>query len=222
MPVFIHISGRAPRCRPYTNFVSRLPAAKRREQLLDCAATLFSNRGYARATTAELAKAAGVTEPIIYRHFDSKRDLFIALIERTGRDTIERWEEDLAGASDPAERLRRLLGDNPMVKPGGESAYRVILQAITEVDDDAIHEALRKHVARLHEFVVREVARAQKDHKVTTRWSAEIIGWLLIHLGLGYGVLTSWKIEGHGSDAEGIHVEEVIARLLVGREHRPV
>src|ERR1051326_7480135 len=89
--------------------VSRLPASKRREQLLDRAAELFAKNGYARATTAQLAKAAGVTEPIIYRHFDSKRDLFVALIERTGRETIERWEEDLAGANDPAERLRRLL-----------------------------------------------------------------------------------------------------------------
>jgi AcrR family transcriptional regulator len=207
---------------PYTNFVSRLPAAKRREQLLDRAATLFAERGYARATTAELAKAAGVTEPIIYRHFDSKRDLFIALIERTGRETIERWEADLAGASDPAERLRRLLGDNPMVKPGAENAYRVILQAIAEVDDPAIHEALKGHIQRLHEFVVREVERAQKDHKVTTRWSAEIIGRLLVHLGLGYGVLSSWRIEGHAQDAAGVHVEEVIARLLVGREPRPL
>ena len=55
--------------------MSRLPAAKRREQLLDCAAVLFSEHGYARATTSELARTAGVTEPIIYRHFKSKRDL---------------------------------------------------------------------------------------------------------------------------------------------------
>ena len=41
--------------------MSRLPAPKRREQLLDCAAELFAKNGYARATTAQLAKAAGVT-----------------------------------------------------------------------------------------------------------------------------------------------------------------
>lgn len=208
--------------RPYTNFVSRLPAAKRREQLLDCAATLFAKHGYARATTSELARAAGVTEPIIYRHFDSKRDLFIALIERTGQDTIDRWEADLRDARDPAERLRRLLGDNPMVKPGAENAYRVILQAITEVDDPGIHGALREHISRLHAFVAAEVERAQADHKVTTRLSAEIIAWILIHIGLGYGVLSSWRIEGHERDSTGVYVEDVIARLLVGREHRPV
>ena len=68
--------------------MSRLPAAKRKEQLLDCAMQLFAAHGYARATTAELAKLAGVTEPIIYRHFDSKLDLFVALIERTAGMTL--------------------------------------------------------------------------------------------------------------------------------------
>ena len=79
-------------------------------RMLDCAADLFSKYGYARATTAQLAKAAGVTEPIIYRHFDSKRDLFVALIERTGRETITQWEQHLAGAEDRRRPPQRTAG----------------------------------------------------------------------------------------------------------------
>jgi AcrR family transcriptional regulator len=198
--------------------MSRLPASKRREQLLDCAAELFAQNGYARATTAQLAKAAGVTEPIIYRHFDSKRDLFVALIERTGRETIQQWERDLADAEDPAERLRRLIGDNPMVSERGRRAYRVILQAISEVDDPVIHDALRTHIKSLHAFLVEELEGAQKDHKVTQRFSAEIVAWMLIHLGLGYGVLNAMNIPGQGMDHAGVHVRDIISRLLVGRE----
>jgi AcrR family transcriptional regulator len=197
--------------------MSRLPASKRREQLLDCAAQLFAERGYARATTNELAKAAGVTEPIIYRHFDSKRDLFVALIERTGRETIEQWEKHLADAAETAERLRRLLGDNPMVTERGRFAYRVILQAISEVgQDEVIHDALRNHIKSLHAFLTEELEAAQKEHKVTARFSAEIIGWLLIHLGLGYGVLNAMNIPGQGRDQHGVHVRDVIAKMMVG------
>ncbi len=201
--------------------MSRLPAAKRREQLLDSAADLFATHGYARATTSQLARAAGVTEPIIYRHFDSKRALFVALIERTGEDTLREWEADLADAADPAERLRRLIGDNPMVKPGGKGAYRVILQAITEVDDAQIQAALRNHIAKLHRFVADEILLAQQSHKVTRRFTAELIAWLLIDVGLGYGVLSAWGVEGHGRDEQGVHVQSVIARLVVGPESRP-
>lgn len=197
--------------------MSRLPASKRREQLLDCAADLFAKMGYARATTAQLARAAGVTEPIIYRHFESKKDLFVALIERTGRETIEQWERHLADAQDPAERLRRLLGDNPMVTERGRSAYRVILQAISEVDDPVIHAALRNHIKSLHAFLAEELAAAQETHKVTSRFSAEIIAWLLIDIGLGYGVLSAMGVSGHGTDVGGQHVQHVLARILVGK-----
>lgn len=200
--------------------MTRLPASQRREQLLDCAADLFSKLGYARATTAQLAKAAGVTEPIIYRHFESKRDLFAALIERTGRETISLWEQHLADAKDAAERLRRLIGDNPMVREKGRSAYRVILQAITEVDDPVIHAALRAHIKSLHAFLTEELVGAQEEHKVASRFSAEIIAWLLIDVGLGYGVLSAMGVSAHGVDAQGTHVQHVIGRMLVGREAR--
>ena len=200
--------------------MSRLPASKRREQLLDCAAELFAKFGYARATTAQLAKAAGVIEPIIYRHFDSKRDLFVALIERTGRETIEFWEKHLADANEAPERLRRLLGDNPMVTERGRFAYRVILQAISETEDPVIHDALRNHIKSLHAFLTEELEAAQKEHKVTGRFSAELIAWLLIHIGLGYGVLDAMQIPGQGEDASGTSVRDLIARMLVGPEHR--
>ncbi len=197
--------------------MSRLPAAERREQLLDRAAELFSERGYARATTAELAKAAGVTEPIIYRHFKSKRDLYVALIERTGRETLASWESDLADAKDPADRLRRLLGDNPMVSTKGKAPYRVFLQAIAEIDDGAIHDAVSEHISRVHAFIAREIEAAQQARQVTDRFSAEVIAWMLLHMGMGYGVMSAMSIPGHGRDSGGTHVRDVLERVLVRR-----
>lgn len=200
--------------------MSRLPAAQRREQLLDHAAVIFAQRGYARATTAELARIAGITEPIIYRHFASKRDLFIALIDRSSERTLKQWEAHLGGASDPAERLRKLVGDNPMVMAETRDAYLVLLQAITEVDDEQIHHAVSRHIGNLHAFLRKELERAQAEHKVNPRVSAELIGWLLIHAGLGYGVLTAFRIPGHGTDPSGNHVQSLITRLLLARTTR--
>ena len=196
--------------------MSRLPAAQRREQLLDRALTLFSEHGYARATTAQLAKAAGVTEPIIYRHFASKKDLFIALIRRTGERTLALWEKDLTNAPDPAERLRLLIEDNPMVSEDGKEEYRVFLQAITEVDDPQIREALRDHIVGLHSFLTRELRTAQSEQKVGPRFTPELIAWLLINIGMGYGVLSAMQIGGHGRDEAGVHVVDAIKTLLVG------
>jgi len=200
--------------------MSRLPAAERREQLLDVAARLFSSRGYAGATTAQIAREAGITEPIIYRHFKSKRDLFVALIERTGRQTLKQWEKDLAGVDDPGARLAKIINENPMVSESGRAGYRVLLQSISEVDDELIHKAVSDHMTRLHAFIVREIERAQETHKVTTRFSAGVIAWVLVNVGMGYGVLTAMDVPGHGFDSSGVHVKDVLARILVGREHQ--
>ena len=197
---------------------TRLPAAKRKEQLLDVALELFARYGYARTTTSQLAKEAGVTEPIIYRHFASKKDLFIALIERTGRETLSQWQRDLKGAEDPAERLQMLLGDNPMVSGKGRESYRVILQAISEVDDQQIRGALHEHFAKVHEFLRKEVVVAQNENKVAKRFSAENIAWLLTYIGLGYGVVSAMGVEHHGIDAKGNHVKDAVGRMLVGRD----
>jgi len=195
-----------------------MPAALRRQQLLDTAAALFARAGYAKATTSQLARAAGVTEPIIYRHFGSKRALFVALIERTSAETIAFWEEQLEAAATPAERLATLVDGNPMVHPRFQDAYRVMLQAITEVDDEAIVAALREHTAQVHAFLAGEIESAQDAHKVTARYSPELIAWLLIDIGLGFGVLSAWGVDGHGRDAQGRHVSDAIKRMLLGKD----
>ncbi|HYF15144.1 MAG TPA: TetR/AcrR family transcriptional regulator [Phycisphaerales bacterium] len=198
--------------------MSRLPAPRRREQLLDVASELFAREGYARATTAELAKAAGVTEPIIYRHFASKRDLFVALIERTAERTLAHWEQSLANATDVGDRLRRLIGDNPMVSDTGRAPYRVFLQAITEVNDPEIQRAVTAHIKNLHSFLAREISRAQEEHRLTRVFSAELVAWTLIHIGLGYGLLDVMQVPGQGQDAQGGHVQSMLERLLTRRQ----
>jgi AcrR family transcriptional regulator len=70
----------------------RLPGAERRELILESAARLFGERGYAGTTLDEVAKESNVTKPILYRHFASKKALYIALLERH-RDDLPRFFE---------------------------------------------------------------------------------------------------------------------------------
>jgi hypothetical protein len=108
-----------------------------------------------------------------------------------------------------------------MVVEVGRLPYRVLMQAITEVDDAAIRKAIANHFANLHEFLVREIKRAQEDRKVMKIFSAEVIAWILIHAGLGYGVLDALRVPGQGEDEKGTTVRDVFERLLVGRDQPP-
>ena len=64
---------------------TRLPAEERRDQLLDVALEVFANAGFHGASMNDVAEAAGVTKPVLYQHFDSKNDLFAALLDEVGR-----------------------------------------------------------------------------------------------------------------------------------------
>jgi AcrR family transcriptional regulator len=59
----------------------RLPAAERRRQLLDVALATFAATGFHDTSMNDLAEAAGVTKPVLYQHFPSKRDLYLELLE---------------------------------------------------------------------------------------------------------------------------------------------
>jgi AcrR family transcriptional regulator len=67
---------------------ARLSATERREQVLNVALAVFAQRGYHTTSMNDIADAAGVTKPVLYQHFDSKRALYIAVLEAVGEGMI--------------------------------------------------------------------------------------------------------------------------------------
>src|SRR5437764_5939887 len=91
----------------------RLKAPQRREQLIEVATKLFARHGYEATTTAAIADAAGVTEPILYRHFKGKQELFVAIVREMSDKTLEQRRELIDGVTDPAQRIRRIAEEFP-------------------------------------------------------------------------------------------------------------
>jgi AcrR family transcriptional regulator len=196
-------------------FMGRMRSADRRRQLLDVAADLFAKRGYRGATTAELAREAGITEPILYRHFENKLDLFVTLIDKVGDDVIKSWQHRLDGVREPAERLETLLAGNPSTHEKGRGVYRVIFQAMTEAEGDpVIARALRKHLAKLHKFVRDELASLQKQGFVRKDEAPADIAWLMINVAVGYGMVSPLGVGGTGSGRKS-EMERLLTDLVV-------
>lgn len=84
---------------------TRLPAARRRRQLLDVALRVFAERGFHDASMNDIAIAAGVTKPVLYQHFTSKRELFAELLTDVGRDLQERITKAVTTAENPREMV---------------------------------------------------------------------------------------------------------------------
>ena len=83
----------------------RLPAAERRAQLVDAALALFAAEGFQSTTMDAVAAEAGVTKPVLYQHFPSKRELFLELLRDVGRRLSENVGAATAAAASPREMV---------------------------------------------------------------------------------------------------------------------
>jgi TetR/AcrR family transcriptional regulator len=160
----------------------RLPAVERRQAVLDTACEVFSRSSYRGATTAEIAREAGITEPILYRHFGSKRDLYLACLDeawRTFRETAER-----ALAEDPVGCLGS-IADAYMAKKTRIRLVDLWIQALNEASDDAvIAKAVRRQIREVHAFFAGVIERGQELGAVHPDRDPVAEAWIFVGGGL--------------------------------------
>jgi len=130
----------------------RLTADQRREQLLAVALDLFGARGYQATTMDDIALAAGVTKPLVYQHFTSKRALYVELVEGATRQLLDAIAVATVSAQGPREEVELGFSAYFHMVLSGESAFRLlyrredarvaeIAEAIAQVET-AIAEAI--------------------------------------------------------------------------------
>lgn len=163
---------------------TRLPAAERRALLLDCALRAFARGTYRGTTTAEIARAAGVTEPVLYKHFPSKRDLYIACLEAAWERSQARWAEAMEAEDDPAEWLPA-MGRATYGTEEHALVANVWLQALGEASEDTeIRRSLRRRVRAIHRFIADAVRAAQEAGALRRELDPVAEAWLFIATGL--------------------------------------
>jgi AcrR family transcriptional regulator len=84
-----------------------MTGAERRQQLLEVARELFSERGYEATSIEEVASRADVSKPVVYEHFGGKDALYAVVVDREMRLLLERFESALSSGGQPRELLER-------------------------------------------------------------------------------------------------------------------
>src|SRR2546421_5133388 len=87
----------------------RMRKADRKRQVLLHAKQLFVTLGYQNTTTEKIARAAGVSEPVLYRHFESKKTLFLEVLKEIREATLTRWHAETNELRDPLAKLHRIM-----------------------------------------------------------------------------------------------------------------
>jgi AcrR family transcriptional regulator len=107
----------------------RLPRKARREQLLASAQEVFVSHGYHAAAMDEIAEAAGVSKPVLYQHFPSKLDLYLALLEKSTEDLVKRVRAALEGTQDNHLRVRAAIEAYFAFVDDESAAFRLVFES---------------------------------------------------------------------------------------------
>jgi AcrR family transcriptional regulator len=167
----------------------RLKAPQRREQLIEVATKLFAKWGYDATTTAAIAEAAGVTEPILYRHFDSKQELFVAIVRSVSALTMDHWREVIGGIKDPAEQIRCIAQEFPEHVRELADAYHVIHGALANSHDRKVTAVMKEHYAHIEKFFVHIITTGQSTGVFRPQLDPKGPAWQLIMTGIGYAMI---------------------------------
>jgi AcrR family transcriptional regulator len=114
----------------------RLSAEARRAQLLNVARTVFAADGYHGAAMEQIASTAGVTKPVLYQHFESKKELYLALLEEDMARLLGQVEATIAGATSNRERIRRATEAYFEFVEDNEGSFRLLFRETMGADPD--------------------------------------------------------------------------------------
>jgi AcrR family transcriptional regulator len=154
----------------------RLTAAARREVIATAATELFSERGYRGASIEEIARRSGVTPPVVYEHFESKRELYRDLLERHFAELREVWREHFVGEEPLAQRVAKSFDAWFAYVETHPFAGRVLFRYSTDPEIEAVHAevAARSREAILPLFAAEpgagNVAGSVSDEGIEMVW----------------------------------------------------
>jgi AcrR family transcriptional regulator len=140
---------------------SRMSAADRREAILDAARSAFAERGFHETSLESVAERAGVSKALLYEHFSSKRELYVAMLEMHVHELVERISGAVAGAEPGEPRMRAGLEAFFGFVEERRGAWRIMFRNSDDPDVSIRLDRLRDEVAAAIVQLMSEEAAAK-------------------------------------------------------------
>lgn len=149
--------------------VKRLPAQDRRAQLIDRAREVFAAEGYHGSSMEQVAAAAGVTKPVLYQHFLSKKELYVALLELDGARVLEEVAEAISGTHG-GERITRGLEAYFRFIDSNVEAFRLLLREAVGTEPE-----FREAIERFHDMATATIGAIIAEETGKTLDASELL-----------------------------------------------
>jgi len=132
----------------------RKSATERRDEILEAALVEFAQHGLEGGSTEAIARAVGISQPYVFRLFGTKKQLFMATVERCLRGTLEMFHTASAGLK--GEEALQAIGEAYVGRLANDPTYlHAQMQSYAACDDPDIREVVRRGYGELVEYVER-------------------------------------------------------------------
>jgi len=187
------------------NATTRKTAEERREAVLAAALVAFAHGGLHGTSTEDIARAAGISQPYLFRLFGTKKKLFLATVDRCMADTLELFRA-AAGDRRGEEGLDAMGQAYGAMVTGDRTRLLAQLQAYAACDDPEVREAVRSGFGSLHLFV--ETVSGLDQERVATWFARGMLLNVVAAMDL-WGAREPWAsrlLEGSIHNAQGLAV----------------
>jgi AcrR family transcriptional regulator len=160
--------------------------ADRKRQLLAQAKHLFVTLGYQDTTTEKIARAAGVSEPVLYRHFESKKALFLEVLQEIREATLNRWHAETASLADPLAKLHAIADMYLGTTREHAIEFQIMHRTLIETHDEEIAAFLRSFYLDSEALLAQVIGAGQQTGVFRQDLDPRIGAWEMIRCALGY------------------------------------
>ena len=174
----------------------RMPADQRRSQLFDVARERFAWQGFHATSMDEIAEAAGVTKPVLYQHFRSKRDLYREVLTDVGAHLLDAITKATTAAQSPHEQVELGFIAYFRFVESNEAAFRVLFGGGTRRDEE-----FAAQVAEVEGAIAEAIATLIDVEDLTGPQRRQLAHGLV---GLAEGTSRLWMADGAEEPAEDI------------------
>ena len=166
---------------------ARLRASDRRAGILDAARHEFARKGFKGAGMAEIAARANCSEPMLYKHFESKHALFAAVLDDSSRRMGERVEAQVEGAQDPMAAWLESVALKAATDPDIVEHTRLRMLAMSLVDDPLVRDAIARSAEAMRARTRRILLTAAERGQLRSDVDIESASWLWLGFTLAGG-----------------------------------
>jgi len=186
-------------------------AEDRRKNILSAASGVFAGASFAQADTGDLAKAAGIKPPALYRYFPTKRHLYLATLADAGPKLVDLWRRALSAAPDPASAIKDIGMAYYDHARSRSPTMRLWFQAVGEASDPEVRAVVAETLGEAVGLVQAVIEEGQRSGAFRREMDPRTAAWEF--MGIGFSMDLA-HVLGFEQDLSRATVEEMGDRFI--------